>query len=335
MDSLICFTARCNCGSFRLRSPAFVIFPFVKISRCGYIGLRHLIEKGNLNNPFEWETIGLMAQGLFLSTLSFIDHLMYRISLKDTTYFDFRKETWISNNLKDYSKLHLNASAFSYRSIQVEITKNRSLGLSKGWPPPLNRSDCLIEGEITVIKGKEIRDFHNWPLNTGWPLNMVPLNTGLTVLTIKLLLFAFLFDHKVFVIVSTCMLTETVKPLSFCTLGTLALMLKTLWWLPLRGKQSFLAKWNLSSFWQVSVSELMTNLKSKNPHYIRCIKVLYFIKIFIAKDLQLVAIKYRYLPIIRHQSLASDWDSLRLSHSFYVQTDRWNRERKIIVVCTI
>ena len=164
---------------------------------------------------------------------------------------------------------------------------------------------------------------------------MVPLNTGLTVLTIKLLLFAFLFDHKVFVIVSTCMLTETVKPLSFCTLGTLALMLKTLWWLSLRGKQSFLAKWNLSSFWQVSVSELMTNLKSKNPHYIRCIKVLYFIKIFIAKDLQLVAIKYRYLPIIRHQSLASDWDSLRLSHSFYVQTDRWNRERKIIVVCTI
>ena len=57
---------------------------------------------------------------------------------------------------------------------------------------------------------------------------MVPLNTGLTVLTIKLLLFAFLFDHKVVVIVSTCMLTETVKPLSFYTLGTLALMLKTL-----------------------------------------------------------------------------------------------------------
>lgn len=58
---------------------------------------------------------------------------------------------------------------------------------------------------------------------------MVPLNTDLTVLTIKLLLFALLFDHKVVVIVSTCMLTETVKPLSFCTLGTLALMLKTLW----------------------------------------------------------------------------------------------------------
>ena len=57
---------------------------------------------------------------------------------------------------------------------------------------------------------------------------MVPLNTDLTVLTIKLLLFALLFDHKVVVIVSTCMLTETVKPLSFCTLGTLALMLKTL-----------------------------------------------------------------------------------------------------------
>ena len=61
---------------------------------------------------------------------------------------------------------------------------------------------------------------------------MVPLNRGLTVLTIKLLLFAFLFDHKVVVTVSTCILSETVKPLSFCTLGTLgtlALMLKTLW----------------------------------------------------------------------------------------------------------
>ena len=61
---------------------------------------------------------------------------------------------------------------------------------------------------------------------------MVPLNTGLTVLTIKLLLFALLFDHKVVVTVSTCMLSETVKPLNFCTLGTLgtlALMLKTLW----------------------------------------------------------------------------------------------------------
>ena len=44
-----------------------------------------------------------MAQGLFLSTLSFIDHLMYRISLKDTTYFDFKRETWIQNNFKDYS----------------------------------------------------------------------------------------------------------------------------------------------------------------------------------------------------------------------------------------
>ena len=98
--------------------------------------------------------MGLMAQGLFLSTLSFIDHLMYRISLKDTTNFDFRRETWIPNNLKDYP-LYLNASAFSYRSIQVENNKSRPLGLSK------NRSDCLIEGEITVIKGKEIRNFHN------------------------------------------------------------------------------------------------------------------------------------------------------------------------------
>lgn len=72
-----------------------------------------------------------MAQGLFLSTLSFIDHLMYRISLKDTTYFDFRKETLIPINLKDYSKLHLNASAFSYRT-RSKLLKTGRWDLVKG-----------------------------------------------------------------------------------------------------------------------------------------------------------------------------------------------------------
>ena len=32
-----------------------------------------------------------------------IDHLMYRISLENTAYFDFKRETWIQNYLKDYS----------------------------------------------------------------------------------------------------------------------------------------------------------------------------------------------------------------------------------------
>ena len=32
-----------------------------------------------------------------------IDHLMYRISLENTAYFDFKRETWIQNYSKDYS----------------------------------------------------------------------------------------------------------------------------------------------------------------------------------------------------------------------------------------
>ena len=32
-----------------------------------------------------------------------IDHFMYRISLKNTVYFDFGRETWKKSYLKDYS----------------------------------------------------------------------------------------------------------------------------------------------------------------------------------------------------------------------------------------
>ena len=57
---------------------------------------------------------------------------MDRISLKNTTYFDFGRYTRIKNYLKDYSLLYWSNSAFSDRSIQVENNKNRLLGLSKG-----------------------------------------------------------------------------------------------------------------------------------------------------------------------------------------------------------
>ena len=56
--------------------------------------------------------------------------------------------------------------------------RNSSSGLTKGWPRPLNRGDRLIEVKITVINGSNFRDFDNWPLNRGWPLNAGPLNTG-------------------------------------------------------------------------------------------------------------------------------------------------------------
>ena len=36
---------------------------------------------------------------------------------------------------------------------------------------PLSRGDRLIEVKIAVFEGKEIQNFDNWPLDTGWPLN--------------------------------------------------------------------------------------------------------------------------------------------------------------------
>ena len=40
----------------------------------------------------------------------------------------------------------------------------------------------LIEVTITACVWAKIRDFKNWPLNRGWPLNTGPLYTGSTVL---------------------------------------------------------------------------------------------------------------------------------------------------------
>ena len=53
--------------------------------------------------------------------------------------------------------------------------------VTQRWPWPLNRDDHLKEEKNTSVKEKKIGDFDNWPLNTGWPLNMVLLNMGSTV----------------------------------------------------------------------------------------------------------------------------------------------------------
>ena len=41
--------------------------------------------------------------------------------------------------------------------------------------------DCSIEMMIKILLWKNFRDLDNRPLQTGWPLNTVPLNTGSTV----------------------------------------------------------------------------------------------------------------------------------------------------------
>ena len=66
----------------------------------------------------------------------------------------------------------------------VKITKKDKHGTAIGWPRPLNRGGRLIQVTITAFVGAKNRDFENWPLNRGWPLNTGPLYTGSTVFKI-------------------------------------------------------------------------------------------------------------------------------------------------------
>ena len=61
---------------------------------------------------------------------------------------------------------------------QVRRTKKDKHGTAKGWPRPLNRGDPLIKVTITTFVWAKIRNFENWPLNTG------PLYTGSTVFNV-------------------------------------------------------------------------------------------------------------------------------------------------------
>ena len=84
--------------------------------------------------------------------------LMSRISFKNVTLI---LERILDKKLLERLFLVLFAWSYFDRLIEVKENKNRSLGLSKGWP---------------------------WPLNTGWPINTVLLNTGSTVMSYLLLL---------------------------------------------------------------------------------------------------------------------------------------------------
>lgn len=68
----------------------------------------------------------------------------------------------------------------SYCSIQVKGNTNRLLGRSQGQPQLLNG------GGIYSREGEKSGDFYNQPLSVVWPLNTVPLNTGLIVCTFDL-----------------------------------------------------------------------------------------------------------------------------------------------------
>ena len=61
------------------------------------------------------------------------------------------------------------------RSIQVKIAKKDTYRTPTGWPLPLNRGGRLIQVTNTAFVWAKNRDFENWPLNRGWPLNTGPL----------------------------------------------------------------------------------------------------------------------------------------------------------------
>ena len=65
-----------------------------------------------------------------------------------------------------------NESHFKRNKIRPKMTY-----VVQGWPRPLNRGGRLIQ----VTNTAKNRDFKNWPLNRGWPLNTGPLYTGSTV----------------------------------------------------------------------------------------------------------------------------------------------------------
>ena len=77
---------------------------------------------------------------------------MNKTSLKNTTDVDFGRETWFKFHLKDLFLVLCEWFRLGDRSIQVEDSTNRPLGLSKGQPPLLHRGDFLEEMENTVIK---------------------------------------------------------------------------------------------------------------------------------------------------------------------------------------
>ena len=66
----------------------------------------------------------------------------------------------------------------SDQSIKEEENRNRLLRLSQRWPPLHNGGEGLTVVKITVIVGKQIWDFEDWLLYTGWLLNLLLLNTG-------------------------------------------------------------------------------------------------------------------------------------------------------------
>ena len=63
--------------------------------------LFQFIELVFISEIFSVETFYSRNGGLTAKYI--IDHLRYRISLENTAYFDFKRETWIQNYLKDYS----------------------------------------------------------------------------------------------------------------------------------------------------------------------------------------------------------------------------------------
>jgi len=57
------------------------------------------------------------------------------------------------------------------RSMDVKIPKKDKYRTAIGWTRPFNRAGRLIQLKNTVFSWAKNRDFENWLLKRGWPLN--------------------------------------------------------------------------------------------------------------------------------------------------------------------
>ena len=75
-----------------------------------------------------------------------IEPLMYKISLENTTYVDFGRETWMKNNcLKNYSWFYLSDPTFS------DLNQNKLRTVQRDYPQRVTTAGLLSNSQIKFV----------------------------------------------------------------------------------------------------------------------------------------------------------------------------------------
>ena len=86
------------------------------------------------------------------------------VSEKSSSYINYFSKFYLRGSLGDCS---------------IQVNDNRN------WDSVKSDRDHLLEADIAVIDGKQIREFNNRPLTTGRQLCTVPLNRGPNVYPLR------------------------------------------------------------------------------------------------------------------------------------------------------